>query len=142
MAFFHFNNESWLNGITSPFFLGFLYSRSNDPKGFTEGPEENAHHQEYQHPNYSRKGIKSPTYCAEYDYYSLGLVLLEIGLWMPLDMILKSLKLKSLLWVGRKLLGSRRILAVKRSEKRRLDPFSPVRRVAERAGLFRMPVLG
>lgn len=96
VAFFHSSNESWLNGIANPFFLGFLYSRSNDSKEFTEGPEENAHHQEYQHPNYSRKGVKIPTYCAEYDYYSLGLVLLEIGLWLSLSMILKGLRLKSL----------------------------------------------
>jgi len=44
--------------------------------------------------------------------------------------------------VGRKLLGSKRIMVVKRSEKRLLEPFSPVRRVAERAELFRMPVFG
>lgn len=42
--------------------------------------------------------------------------------------------------VSRKLLGSMRTM-IKRSEKRRLEPFSPVRRVAEGAGLFRMPVL-
>lgn len=96
VVFFHPSNESWLSGITNPFFLGFLYSRSNNPEEFTEGPEDNAHHREYQHPSYSWKGIKNPRYCAEYDYYSLGLVLLEIGLWMSLDMILKRLKLKSL----------------------------------------------
>lgn len=92
VAFFHSSNESWLNGITNPFFLGFLYSRSNDPNEFTEGPEEDDHHREYQHPSYSRKAMKNPRYCAEYDYYSLGLVLLEIGLWKPLGKILKSLK--------------------------------------------------
>lgn len=96
VAFFYSSNELWLNGIANPFFLGFLYSRSNDPEEFTEGPEENAHHQDFQHPNYSRRGIRNPTYCAEYDYYSLGLVLLEIGLWNSLDMILKDLKLQSL----------------------------------------------
>lgn len=97
VAFFHFSNESWLNGITSPFFLGFVYSRFNDPREFTEGPEEDAHHQEYQHPSYIRKeAYKTPAYCAEYDYYSLGLVLLEIGLWESLGKILGRLKLKSL----------------------------------------------
>ena len=44
--------------------------------------------------------------------------------------------------VGRKMLGSRRIIVAKRSEKRRLKPFSPVWRVAERAEPFRIPVLG
>lgn len=97
VAFFHFSNESWLNGITSPFFLGFKYSRFNDPEEFTEGPEEDAHHQKYQHPSYVRTGDnKTPTYCAEYDYYSLGLVLLEIGMWRSLGMILTDLKLPSL----------------------------------------------
>jgi serine/threonine protein kinase len=92
VAFFHSNNESWLNGITNPFFLGFLYSRSNDKNAFTEGPTEDAYHRDYQHPDYSGKGIKNPTYRAEYDYYSLGLVLLEIGLWKSLSKILKRLE--------------------------------------------------
>ena len=92
VVFFHSNNESWLNGITDPFFLGFLYSRSNVENAFTEGPTEDAHHRDYQHPNYSRKRINNPTYRAEYDYYSLGLVLLEIGEWKSLGKILKRLE--------------------------------------------------
>lgn len=92
VAFFHFSNESWLNGITDPFFLGFLYSRSSEENAFTEGPTEDAHHRDYQHPDYSRKGTKNPSFRAEYDYYSLGLVLLEIGLWKSLGKILKALK--------------------------------------------------
>lgn len=92
VAFFHPSDESWLKGITNPYFLGFLYSRSNEGNAFTEGPTEDAHHQNYQHPEYCGKGIKNPRYRAEYDYYSLGLVLLEIGLWKSLGKILKALK--------------------------------------------------
>ena len=91
VAFFHSSNESWLNGIANPFFLGFLYSRSNDANAFTEGPTEDAHHREYQHPTYRQKKIKNLVYRAEYDYYSLGLVLLEIGLWKSLSEIFTSL---------------------------------------------------
>lgn len=44
--------------------------------------------------------------------------------------------------VGRKLLGSKRTMVVHSSKQCRLEPFPPVRRVAETAGLFRMAVLG
>lgn len=42
------------------------------------------------------------------------------------------------MWVGLKLLGTRRIMAVKRSEKRILEPLSPVQNFAENIRLFRM----
>lgn len=47
----------------------------------TDGPISGAIFQEYQHPEYLRTG----RYRAAYDYYSLGLVLLEIGVWMSLQ---------------------------------------------------------
>ena len=88
VAFFYPNKGSWLKGIGRPFFLGFLYSRSNDESAFTLGPTEDAHHRDYQHPDYRGKRLK---YRVEYDYYSLGLVLLEIGLWKSLGEIFKEL---------------------------------------------------
>jgi serine/threonine protein kinase len=91
IVFFHPANEPWLEGIADPFFLGFLYSRNNDENAFTEGPAEDASFRDYQHPDYRRRGRKGLKYRAEYDYYSLGLVLLEIGLWRTIDNILKWL---------------------------------------------------
>jgi serine/threonine protein kinase len=92
IAFFHAAEEPWLNSIANPFFLGFLNSRSNDKNAFTEGPPtEYDPHRDYQHHDYLRRTSGSIKYRLEYDYYSLGLVLLEIGLWKSLGRILKAL---------------------------------------------------
>lgn len=49
---------------------------------------EEAAYLDFQHPEY----LKHPQrYRAGFDYYSLGLVLLEIGLWEPLSAITKDL---------------------------------------------------
>jgi hypothetical protein len=40
--------------------------------------------QHYQHPDYS----PSEDYCEIYDYYSIGILLLELGSWTTLDMYL------------------------------------------------------
>jgi hypothetical protein len=69
--FFHSSKESWWKGIANPYFLGFLYSRSNENNAFTEGPTEDAHHRDYQHPDCRGKGVKNPRYRTEYDYCSL-----------------------------------------------------------------------
>ncbi|KAI9777742.1 MAG: hypothetical protein M1816_004597, partial [Peltula sp. TS41687] len=94
VACFHATDEPLLSGIANPFFLGFLYSRVDDDNAFTEGPTDDPDHQGYQHPGYrgrervgrNRGGVR---YQVEYDYDSLGLVLLEIGVWRPLNRMLK-----------------------------------------------------
>lgn len=64
----------------NPYLIGFSHSRPNSPNEFTEGPGQQ--HQNYQHPEY----IKRPQrYRAEFDFYSLGIVLLEIARWQSLD---------------------------------------------------------
>ena len=75
---FYPRSRSWLAGLGEPYFLGYSYSRSRDTGTFTEGPEQNNERPAYQHPDYREKGLR---FCPEYDYYSLGLLLLEIGLW-------------------------------------------------------------
>ena len=95
VAFFHPSGKSWLTAIADPYFFGFLHSRSSGEDSFTEGPIKNPYHQDYlyyQHPEYRVVGPKNPRYRAEYDYYSLGLILLEIGLWKPLRKVLETLK--------------------------------------------------
>ncbi|CAG9998448.1 unnamed protein product [Clonostachys byssicola] len=67
--------------IRSPWLVGFGHSRPNSPVDFTSGAPDSASGR-YQHPVYmdEKKG-----YRAEYDYYSLGMILLEIGYWKPLE---------------------------------------------------------
>lgn len=84
------NSSSFaIQSIQTPYFVGFLHSRQNDESAFTEGPSEDTLHKDYQHPIYLR-GAGRVRFRAEFDYYSLGLVLLEIGLWSSLGNITTS----------------------------------------------------
>ena len=80
------NSSTNLGGIdlTQPYIVGFHHSRKSDPGEYTEGPELSASQKEYQHPSY-RQGPSR--FRKGYDYYSLGLVLLEIGTWTSLTNI-------------------------------------------------------
>lgn len=84
IAFFHNRGSSWTQSMQSPYFLGFLSSRQNEESAFTEGPTDDARHKDYQHPEYLRGKVR---FRAEFDYYSLGLTLLELGLWSSLEKI-------------------------------------------------------
>ena len=70
--------------LAQPFVIGFHHSRRDNPNEYAEGPEILASQKEYQHPDY-RRGQKR--FRKIYDYYSLGLVLLEIGTWSSLSNI-------------------------------------------------------
>ena len=86
--------------ITDPYMIGFNYSRLNDKTAFTEGPGYELALREYQHPEYLRSSLGEYSrhedsqirYRQEFEYYSVGLVLLEIGLWKPLSRITKPLQ--------------------------------------------------
>ena len=81
--------------LAAPYFIGFNYSRENKDSAFSSlsGPE-----MRYQHPAYRRNtdaytddrenGIQR--FRQEFDYYSVGMVLLEIALWKPLKSIIDS----------------------------------------------------
>ncbi len=71
--------------MTSPYFIGFSYSRLNLETAFTQGPKQEL---DYQHPEY----LQGPRrFCQEYEYYSVGLVLLELGFWSPIEVITKDI---------------------------------------------------
>ncbi|KAI1123895.1 hypothetical protein F5Y10DRAFT_285564 [Nemania abortiva] len=67
----------------SPYFVGLHRSRPDGSLWQTAGPDGLS---QFQHPQY----VTSGRYEMKYDYYSLGLVLLEIGLWHSLDTLLKD----------------------------------------------------
>ncbi|KAL8878926.1 MAG: hypothetical protein Q9198_003363 [Flavoplaca austrocitrina] len=85
IIFFSDRFESIAESMKSPYFIGFNYSRLNLGRAFSEGPNVQL---EYQHPDY-KGGQKR--FCQEYEYYSVGLVLLELGLWMPLADITRNI---------------------------------------------------
>jgi hypothetical protein len=60
------------------------YRGPNDPTVSTEGPQQDVGSKDYQHPRYQDQNAK---FSLHYDYYSLDVVLLEIGLWRPLKAI-------------------------------------------------------
>ncbi|KAL8689077.1 MAG: hypothetical protein Q9218_005166, partial [Villophora microphyllina] len=81
-----------VKGLQDPYIIGFNRSRPDEPAAFTDGPGTGGDSRIYQHPQYAeRKHHHRP----EFDYYSLGLVLLEIGLWMPLANMLAGRKFSS-----------------------------------------------
>ena len=75
--------------ITEPYIIGFNHSRPDEKNAFTEGPPVIPEQIDYCHPKYlkDRRGYKR-----EYDYYSVGLVLLEIGLWRTLPSLSATFK--------------------------------------------------
>ncbi|KAL8655657.1 MAG: hypothetical protein Q9226_002956, partial [Calogaya cf. arnoldii] len=92
IVFFRSENKktktiSSAKGLENPYIIGFNHSRLDEPSAFTDGPGVTGNCRAYQHPQYSdRKYHFRP----EFDYFSLGLVLLEIGLWMSLPAMTKG----------------------------------------------------
>ncbi|KAL8680135.1 MAG: hypothetical protein Q9186_003659 [Xanthomendoza sp. 1 TL-2023] len=82
-----------VTGLESPYVIGFNHSRPDEPAAFTDGPGTGGESGAYQHPSYAERKYH---YSPEFDYYSLGLVILEIALWMPLAGIKGSKKFSSL----------------------------------------------
>lgn len=80
-----FHPEKELNTpVNRVYFLGFLNSRQNDEFAFTEGPGEDSKHKNFQHPDYLHGRLR---FKPEFDYYSLGIVLLELGMWRTLSVM-------------------------------------------------------
>ncbi|KAI1116755.1 kinase-like protein [Nemania sp. NC0429] len=77
------NSQHRSKVIREPFLVGFNHSRPDDPLALTSAPAQ-SDLRYYHHPAYLRE---NRGYRLEYDYYSLGIILLEIGFWMPLAKI-------------------------------------------------------
>jgi len=67
-----------------PYLVNFRYSRSSEKAHHSVKPDNGLPLQHYQHPDYS----PSEDYREIYDYYSIGILLLELGSWTTLDMYL------------------------------------------------------
>jgi hypothetical protein len=74
-----------LDAWSEPHVVGLHRCRPDTSSWDTEGPPDKdsmqLHMELYQHPEYRQQG----RFRLEYDYYSLGVVLLELGLWYPLQ---------------------------------------------------------
>ncbi|KAK6513882.1 hypothetical protein TWF506_008313 [Arthrobotrys conoides] len=79
--------STWL---TDSYLIGFNRSREDDELAFTLGQTRYEQVTQYYHPDYARTSHPHPPYRLHYDYYSLGLVLLEIGMWESLSTLVKG----------------------------------------------------
>jgi serine/threonine protein kinase len=73
-------------GLDNPYIVGFNHSRPDDQEAFTFGASTDRKQRLYHHPDYDTDR-EDGRFQLSYDYYSLGLVLLEIGLWEILEEI-------------------------------------------------------
>ncbi|KAM7189224.1 putative cyclin-dependent kinase 1 [Naviculisporaceae sp. PSN 640] len=95
--------------LSQPYFIGFGLARFSSDTAFSRGPRAERQLQEYQHPVYLRAATLLMTndvttaansttnsnferYRQEFDYYSIGLVLIEIAFWQPLAKITEKIK--------------------------------------------------
>jgi hypothetical protein len=81
--------------LSSPYFVGFNHARQSDESIYSVLPS--AEVMDYQHPTYLRnmKRTDDPVetvkrFRQEFDYYSVGLMLMEIAIWKTLQDITKS----------------------------------------------------
>jgi len=76
-----------------PYLSGFDYSRPAQNEDMTEKPPENAASDLYRHPRVQGSGNRETAsaggFKKSYDLYSLGVILLEIAYWQPIDEVLK-----------------------------------------------------
>ena len=74
--------------VTEPYLIGFNHSRPDESNAFTHGHEHNPEQRDYSHPDYLEDESR---FRYTYDYYSLGVVLLEIGIWRTLASLTASM---------------------------------------------------
>ena len=85
VLFFHTNGTAGLD-VREPHLIGFQHSRRSDHA--SEGPSQDPSHQHYHHPHYIGQGYGTKRrFLPSYDFYSLGVLLLEIGYWRTLAAI-------------------------------------------------------
>lgn len=79
--------SQWMN---AHHLIGFQYSRGAS-EDFSEGPLQDRNHRHYHEASYlSMENRQFKNFRPEYDYYSLGIVLLEIAFWDTVDMLMRD----------------------------------------------------
>lgn len=86
VVFFPQDKQGSMSFVRKPFLVGFNHGRPDDPSTFTTGLSKDST-KLYKHPMYIKNEYR---FRQRYDYYSLGMVLLAIGYWRPLDEILEQ----------------------------------------------------
>lgn len=89
VIFFPRSLDSPGDSLSTVRLIGFNHSRESDEGVITVGPREDRHVRDYQHPEY-RTSSGKVRFREEFDHYSLGLVLLELGRWKTLRDMTKT----------------------------------------------------
>jgi hypothetical protein len=76
--------------ILTPYLIGFGHTRPGELAAFSDPGAATGAMRRYTHPRYGDHASPLQKYRHEFDYYSLGMVLLEIGYWMPLELLLDN----------------------------------------------------
>ena len=87
VLFFKSKETDQAEWARAPRIIGFASGRENRLDSFSNGPDVEHHLRSYQHPSYLTGGER---YREEFDYYSVGMLLLEVGLWATLSEITGS----------------------------------------------------
>ena len=74
--------------LTDPYLTGYEYARADRPGETTTGGDVDEWTELYVHPNYQGPGTKG-LYRKTFDIYSLGIILLEIAYWQPIEEIME-----------------------------------------------------
>lgn len=95
--------------LKTPYITGYDFSRPNKVPEMTENPLHDPQCDIYRHP-YAQFGEAKRFYRKAFDIYSLGIILIEVALWKPIEVILgvedlTSMTSKALSGVKTQLLG-------------------------------------
>ena len=91
IIFFPDRFTSIADSMSSPYFIGSTNSRPNLEQLISTHPphEQREYVVDYEHPIYQKCRDR---FRQEFDYYSIGLVLLELGFWTPLTNIVRKIR--------------------------------------------------
>ena len=84
------SNTTTSQWITEHYLIGFQHSRGASTD-FSDGPLQDKNHRRYHEPRYlSMENRQFRAFRPEYDYYSLGILLVEIAFWDSIDVIMRD----------------------------------------------------
>ncbi|KAF8537379.1 kinase-like domain-containing protein [Trichophaea hybrida] len=92
VVFFTDPSQPYQAPMHAPYLIGFNHSRPDKITAFTQGPSTDPSLMGYQHPDYKL----GQRFLPKYDYYSLGMVLLEIGAWRSLEKLISAARMETL----------------------------------------------
>jgi serine/threonine protein kinase len=95
VLFFPRDMDALGNSVSSARLVGFSDGRESAEGAVTVGPSEDELLKVYRHPEY-RRDAGNVRYREEFDYYSLGMLLLELGRWKLIRTMVKHDRLETL----------------------------------------------